>query len=183
MNILILIIAIGILIYLLLKFGMYIYRPFYLSKLIKKAEEMYNIALSYTKREIESSIELFKKWESGDRVARIGCTEKSLRERVESSRLAKNHEEEVYEKFLRLKERFIHKTNGCGNPDYTKFAETIIIYQRYLEARLKQIQNGSVLANAVTLGAISFDELEASRNEILIILEENERKLDKLLAE
>jgi hypothetical protein len=47
---------------------------------------------------------------------------------------------------------------------------------------LQQRQNAGVAANALTLGAISFDEFVAAAKETKIALEENERKLDILLT-
>ena len=94
-------------------------------------------------------------------------------ESVNAAKAAKAHEEEVYGKFLRLKERFIQ------SPD--KLSESIIAYRRYLDVRMKQHQDASLFANAVTSGAISIDEIMAASKETKIVLEENERKLDRLL--
>lgn len=175
MNFIFSIIIVGVLIYLLLKFCLYLYRPFYLSKIIRKTDKMYKKVLSHTEREVDSALEDLKKWQSGDNVHRILGSEEEALERVKAAELAKAHEEEVYRKFLRLKERFIQ--------DYIKLADSVTTYQRYLEVRLNQIQNGALFASGVTSGAISFEEMVASRNETFIILEENERKLDRFLTD
>jgi len=183
LNILISIIVAGVLIYLLLKFCMHLYRPFYFVKLIKKTEEMYETVLSHTKRDIDSALEHSEKWHSGAKAQRTAYSEEEINERVKAAQVAKAHEEKVYSKFLRLKERYVQKRDTRGNSDYIKIADLIMTYQRYLEVRLNQMENGSLIVNALTSGAISFEEFEASRNDTLIILEENERKLDRLLSE
>jgi hypothetical protein len=39
-----------------------------------------------------------------------------------------------------------------------------------------------LFANAVTSGAVNFDEMMAAAKETMVVLEENERKLDTLLT-
>lgn len=142
---------------------------------------MYNVVLSQTKREVVSASEDLNKWWSDGKIPLIPDHENQLQERIKAAKSAQIHEEEVHKKFLRLKERFIQTRDKRGNPDYIKLADLVTTYQRYLEVRLNQIR---FFANAVILlNTISFEEMVASNNETLIILQENERKLDKLLAE
>lgn len=175
MNLILSIIIVGVLIYLLLKLCLLIYRPFFLSKTLRNIDEMYNGVLNHTERSIQSALKDLKKWEAGDEYFKVFRGKDNLIESVTDAESAKAHEEEVYAKFLRLKERFVHHP--------IKLAESIAAYQRYLKVRLAQFHGASLLSSGVTSGAISFDEMVKSRNEIIIILKENERKLDMLLAE
>ena len=175
MNIILSIIIAGVLIYLIVKFCLLIYRPFFLSKTFRNIDEMYNRVLNHTERSIHSALEDLKEWEAGDKVIRLVHSEDRITKNVNDAESAKAHEEEVYAKFLRLKEHFIHHP--------TKLAEAIAAYQRYLKVRLAQFQGASIYSSGVTSGAITFDELVKYRNEIIIILKENERKLDMLLTD
>ncbi len=174
MKLLLVIVIIGTLAYLLIKFSLYVYRPFFLSKTFMAIEEMYNRLQIAADKDIDLDVEYLKKWQSGDGIVKAYSSEDEIMERIKTTRAAKTHEEEVYGKFLRLRERFLH------NPD--KLSESIVTYQRYLNIRLQQRQNAGVAANALTLGAISFDEFVAAAKETKIALEENERKLDILLT-
>jgi len=168
------IIIAGILVYLLLRLCLYLYRPFFLSKTFREIEQTYNRLLTVAEKDVGSAVENLGKWQSGDKVIRTMWTEDEIKESINAAKAARAHEEEVYGKFLRLRERFLH------NPD--KLSESIVTYQRYLNIRLQQRQNAGVAANALTLGAISFDEFVAAAKETKIALEENERKLDILLT-
>lgn len=150
---------------------MYLYRPFYFSKIIRKTDEMYKKVLSHIESEIESSLENLKKYQSGEKKTCMPHYEDRMHERIKDAELDKTHEEEVYSKFLRLKERFIQ--------DYIKLADSVTTYQRYLEVRLNRIQYAAIIAS----GAIRPEEIVALNNKTLIILEENERKLDTLLSD
>jgi hypothetical protein len=165
----------GILVYLLLKLCLYLYRPLSLSKTFREIEQMYNRLLEALERDVGTWVETWEKWQSGDKAVRTQCRENDIMEHLNAAKAAKAHEEEVYGKFLRLRERFIL------NPK--KLADSIVAYRRYLQVGLQHHEDAILCASAVTSGAFSFDEMMAARKEIMMILEENERKLDILLTE
>jgi hypothetical protein len=166
----------GVIIYFLLKFFLYLYRPFYLQKILRRIEEKYKQVLTHTEKRLDEAIEELNEWQSDDKHSFPADTKEEALESVNNAKLNKAHEEEMYSKFLRLRERFIH--------NYSKLWELIIIYQRYLDFRLTHIQDAEIFALGVSSGVVSddlFNDMIAIRNETLIILEESERKLDKLL--
>jgi len=163
----------GTLVYFLLKLCLYLYRPFFLSKTFRQIEQMYDNLLTAADKDIGSAAEDFKAWQSGDRVIKTFNSEDEMIERINTAKTAKAHEEELHEKFLRLRERFIG--------DLKKTSESIEAYRRYLVVKLKQRQEAALFASAVISGAMSFDEMSAAAKATMIVLEENERKLDILL--
>jgi E3 ubiquitin-protein ligase DOA10 len=136
---------------------------------------MYNRLLDAIEKDVGTWVETWEKWQSGDKVVRTQCRENDIMEHVNAAKATKAHEEEVYGKFSRLRERFIL------NPK--KLADSIVAYRRYLQVRLQHHEDAILCESAVTSGAFSFDEMMAARKEIMIIMEENERKLDILLTE
>lgn len=173
LNLILSIIIAGFVIYILLKFGLYLYRPFYLSKILRKIDEKYKKVLTHAERDYDEVLEYLKKSQSDDKPHPLSVSEEEWRKRVKHAELYKSHEEEVYSKFLRLRERFIN--------NYIKLAESITTYQRYIDVRLSQI-NWQMLLRQCSHKEISL-EIMASINETTIILEENERKLDNLLTQ
>jgi hypothetical protein len=169
------IIIAGILVYLLLRLCLYLYRPFFLSKTFREIEQTYNRLLTVAEKDVGSAVENFGKWQSGDKVIRTMWTEDEIKESINAAKAARAHEEEVYGKFLRLRERY------ALNPK--QLSESIVAYRRYLQVRFQHYENAMLCESAVTSGAFSFDEMMAARKEAMIILEENERKLDILLTE
>ena len=174
MKVLLFIAAAGIVAYLALKLCLYIYRPFFLSKTFREIDGMYNKLLVGIDNDMDTAIEYYSKWQSGDKVLRALRTEKELINNVDTAKGAKAHEEELHDKFLRVRERFI------GDPK--KLSEGIVAYRRYLGVKLKQRRDASLFANAVTSEAVSFDEMMAAARETIVVLEENEKKLDVLLT-
>lgn len=96
MNLILSIIIAGFVIYILLKFGLYLYRPFYLSKILRKTDEKYKKVLTHAEREIDAALEDLKKWQSDDKPHHPFGSEEEARERVKGAELNKSHEEEVY---------------------------------------------------------------------------------------
>jgi hypothetical protein len=122
-----------------------------------------------------SAIEHLKEFQSGSNMAVLEYgSEDRLLEDINGAKAVKKHEEEVYWKFHRLRERFI--------TDPLKLSEVISAYQRYLQIRFTQYQDASGYASALSAGVITFDELRADAEKLKIILEENERRLDILLT-
>lgn len=175
MDVLLTIVTVGFIAYAILKLFLHIYRPFFLSKTFREIDESYKKLLTATEQDISSAAKDLEKWRSGDKVAIDFHSEGEWTEKLNSAMKVKAHEEEVHEKYLRLKERFL------SNP--TKLSESIVAYKRYLEIRSQQYQNAGQIARAVTSEAISFEELLADKKKKTLILEENERKLDILLNE
>jgi len=174
LNLFISIIVAGIIVYLLLKLGLYLFRPCLLSKLQKDIDRDFKRFMVIVDREIASAIEDFSKWQAGNIALRTMRTEEDLVECVRGYQQAKAHEEEVHGKYLRLRERYVQ------NP--SKLSESLTVYQRYLNLKLKQQQDAPLYASAVTSGDMAFDELMAETKGTIFALEENERKLDFLLA-
>ncbi len=173
MNLVLIIVLSGIVIYFLLKIGLYIYRPFFVAKLISDIQSKYDKLQVMLDKDIELAVENLKKWESEDGFFRDHSSESELKERIAEAKASKTHGQKVNEKFIRLRERFI------GNPK--RLSEAILSYKRYLEVKLKQRQAASIFTNAVTSGVITFEEFLASANETMIILDECEKRLDMLL--
>ena len=164
------IIIAGISAYLLLKLCLYIYRPFFLSKTLAGIEQEYNKLIAAVDKEIAEDLERLEKVQSGEG----GGSEDLITENIKDVKTEKAHQEQVHEKFLRLKERF--------NRDYGKLSESIAAYQRYLDLKLEQSYNARYFVNAVISGTVSHDEFESSARKMGIALEECERKFDVLLA-
>jgi hypothetical protein len=174
LKVLLIIVSAGTIIYLALKLCLYIYRLFFLSKIFKEINEMYSRLLAAVDNDVDTAIDDYRKWQSGDKVIKHMRTVEEITKSVDVAKEAKVREEEVHEKFLRLRQRFI------GDPK--KLSESIAVYQRYLGVKLKQRQDASLFANAVTSGAVGFDEMMAAAKETIVVLEENERRLDILLT-
>jgi hypothetical protein len=174
LKILLFIVTAGVVAYLVLKFCLYVYHQFFLSKTFRRIEDMYSSLLIAVDNDVNSAVENYRDWQSGDKVLKDIRSEEEIIKSVDTAREAKIHEEKVHEKFLRLRERFI------GDPK--KLSESIVAYRRYLRIKLKQRQDASLFANAVTSGAVGFDEMVAAANKTMVVLEEIERKLDMLLT-
>jgi hypothetical protein len=165
----------GISVYLLLMLCLYLSRPFFLSRTFREIEQMYNRLLTEAEKCVASAVESLERWQSGDKVIRAIWTEDKIKESINAAKAAKVHEEEVYGKFLRLRERYVL------NPK--KLSESIVAYRRYLQVRFQHYEDAMLCESAVTSGAFSFDEMMAARKKAMIALEKNERKLDILLTE
>ena len=164
----------GVIVYFLLKFCLLVYRPFYLARMFREIEQMYDKVLNAAEKDVRSAVANLELWQSGDIVLRMLNSEDKLKENVKDSITTKAHEVEVHEKSLRLRERFIL--------DHSKLSESIIAYRRYLDVRLMQRQDAAVFAKALTTDVMTFDEFVALATKTKIVLEENERKLDALLS-
>jgi hypothetical protein len=173
LEILIILVLAGFVIYLLFKLGLYIYRPFFLQKTISNIEAQYNKLLAILNKRIDMEVENYNKWKSGDKVILTLRNEDELKDSIDEAMASKKHEQEVNEKFLRLRERSI------GN--YKKLGDAIFWYKRYLSLRLNQFENATIYSNTLTGGVVTLDEFMASANEHRIAIEESERRLDALL--
>lgn len=173
MNLWLIIVIIGIAVYFLLKLALILLRPFFLAKFLEEIDMLYNKIKVITSKDIETTIENLGKWHAQDRVITIHSSEKDLQARIKDAHAADQHEKEVYEKFMRCKERFIQNPKELSN--------AIVAYKRYLEVKLKQSQEAKLFADVLTSGAMTFEEFEAAAKATMIILQENERKLDILL--
>lgn len=163
--------------YFALKLFLCIYRLFFLSKTFQKIEGIYSKLLAGLEKDLNAAIENYSKWQAGDDTLRRFRAEEEILKDVETAKREKAHEEEVHEKFLRARERF--------SGDRKRLSEAIAAYQRYLSIKVKQRQNASLFAIAVTSEGASlhdFDEMTAAARETMVALEENERKLDILLS-
>ena len=173
MNLLLIVVLSGTAIYFLLKIGLYIYRPFLVAKLVRDIQSKYDKLQVMFNKDIELAVENLKQWESGDKVIKLSYRESELKENIIKANASKIHNQKVNEKFIRLRERFI------GNPK--SLSDAIASYKRYLEVKLQQKQDAFIFTNALTSGAMTFEEFQASANETMILLDECEKRLDILL--
>jgi hypothetical protein len=112
----------GVSVYLLLKLCLYLYRPFFLSKTFREIDDMYSKLVAEVENDVNAAIEDYSKWQSGDKVLRTMRTKEEIIKSVDTAKGAKAHEEELHEKFLRVRERFIGDTK--------KLSEAIVAYRR-----------------------------------------------------
>lgn len=175
MKTLLFIVIAGISVYLLLMLCLYLSRPFFLSKTFREIEQMYNRLLTEAEKCVGLAVENLGKWQSGDNAIRAIWTEDEIKESINAAKAAKAHEEEVYGKFLRLRERYVL------NPK--KLSESIVAYRKHLQIRFQHYEDAMLCESAVISGAFSIDEMMAARRKVMIALEKNERKLDILLTE
>ena len=174
MKIFLIIVISGFAIYLLLKIVLYIYRPFYLAKLIREIQSKYDNLLIILNKDIELEVGNLKQWESGDDVMRLVYHDSSeFQERITKANDLKLREQNNYEKFIRLRERFVS--------NYEKLAEAIVTYGRYLDIKLKQDEMATAFSMAGASEVMSFEERLSIATEFKIASEEWERKLDNLL--
>ncbi len=173
MEILIIVFMAGLAAYFLFKVGLYLYRPFLLRKMLFDIEAQYNNLLVTLNKEINTKEEDYKNWKSGKQLALLSTSEDELTQRIRDAIESKKHEQEVNEKFIRLRERSI------GN--YKKLAEAILWYKRYLSLKKRQSDHAQIYTGALSLGGMTFDEFVAAANEDRIAIEESERRLDILL--
>jgi hypothetical protein len=111
-------------IYLFMKVALYIYRPLYLTKVVRDIQTKYEKLLMILNKEIEAEAENLQKWVAGDHITmRVYHDESELQARLATANEAKLHEQKNYDKFLRTRERFLD--------NYEKLAEAIVLYRRY----------------------------------------------------
>ena len=174
MKILIIVVLSGIVIYFLFKICLYFYRPFLLEKMILELQTQYDQLLIIIDKSTEEAAEQYKNIQSGDRISILANSEDDLKGNLEKEIASKKHIQEVNNKFIRLRERFIG--------DYKKLSEAIVAYRRFLNMRANQYKNAEIYSRALGIGSMSFDEFIASANEDRIAIEESERRLDVLLG-
>lgn len=163
----------GIALYFLSKIFLAILRPFFLAKNIDEIDTFYNKIKKMFEKEYSEAIEFYKRWDSGDGASKKLHSEEEMKAHVDHAKVAMDHEQEVYYKFVRLKERFIQKPK--------ELMDVIMIYKRYLKDKLAQHTESQIYSTALINGAMSLSEFEESAKEKRIILEEIERKLDSFL--
>jgi len=172
LNILIILVLAGLVIYLLFKLGLYIYRSFYLQKMTSKIEEQHNKLLARLNQDVDMGVENYNQWQSGDITLGLESGDE-LKDRINEAMASKKHAQEVNEKFIRLRERYLL--------NYKKSADPIFWYMTYLDLRLNQFENADIYSSALSIEGATFDEFVISANEQRIPIEENERRLDALL--
>jgi hypothetical protein len=171
-KILIILVISGISAYYLFKLGLYIYRPFLLSKLFRNINSEYCNLLVNLDRDINSAVASLEEYKSSykspnsDRLA-------ELQENIDRAKAFKVHEQTANEKLIRLRERYI------DNPK--RLSESIVVYSKYLSTKIRQRHESNVFTQALITNAMSIEEFNNSAKETVIILEECERKLDIFL--
>jgi hypothetical protein len=165
--------------YLLFRLFVYLGRPIYLQNAFKEIDDQYTKLLRLAERDLESAIERYNERKSEE--SPFPSTEEEQLEQVNRAKMARNHEREVNDKFLRLRIRFPN--------DYQKQAESVAAYRAYLRLRFYQEEFAASAALVGTGADVSPEERFATHQEqyeearkILIALEESEKRLDALLA-
>ena len=174
MKIILLIVIAGIVLYFLLKLCLYLLRPFFLSKALREIDQIYNNTLAYIDKDLNLATENYNNWHKGDAITRCGSTEEEITNRLNYIKKEKEHEKEVYKKFFRLNERF--------SRNHDKLSESIIAYRKYLGSKARQQVNSDIFVNALTCKAMTVDDFISEGEKAKITLEENEKRLDDLLA-
>lgn len=168
--------------YLLAKFALYIYRPFGVQKFYNKIDELYEKLLTFSDKDINNTQDRLgalrnKGHKDHDKIS-TWHKEEDLIEEAEQNRKAKEHEEEVYNMYLRCRERY---GMNFKNPD--KMTEYIGAYYRYLTVSCTYRRIYEMRMNSFMLHACDSDEMKKEYNEFKISTEECIRKLNTLLAE
>jgi len=125
--------------------------------------------------DLDSAVSNLDKWKNMDVVVRDVYTEEDINNNIDIARTGIKHEEQLYDKFMRLQVRFLD--------NYKKLSEGIASYKSYLEVKLKSYSDAMIYINALNLGAMTFEEFSDSSQKNKIVLEEFERKIDVLLNE
>lgn len=164
--------GIGVLLY---KYASVAIRVYFFNRTIDDIENMYSRILRFKEQAIEDALEDLKDLKSGDHVISALRSEQELIQEFKETKSFKKHEEEIRLKYCRLREKFIH--------NYPKLCESIVIYQRYLKNRLWQIQDASIYSRGFISGVIDYDEFVSKGLEQIAVIDENEKKINKLLSE
>jgi hypothetical protein len=173
LKVLLILVLTGFAVYLLFKLAIYFYRPIFLRKMLFETEDEYRKLLDTLNKEIEAKEEDYTKWKSGTPVAVLSNSEDEFKQRIQEAMDPKKHEEEVYEKFIRLRERSV------GN--YKAFGKAILSYKRYLALLARQSEHANIYTGALSVGSTTFEEFSTAAKEDRIAIEESERQLDLLL--
>ena len=162
--------------YAILKLAINIYRPFAMEKVAEEIQGQYDKLQSILEADLKRAGEDLQHWRSGDRdkVSRMFVDEEKLIQSVKDANESKEHEVEVYEKYVRLRERFVY--------DRKKLAEALLGYKRYLYLRLKHIADASLYISMLDCDGMTFEECDKAANESRIAIQESERRLDVLLG-
>lgn len=153
----------GALLYALLKLALSVYRPFYLKKLFLQVEQGYTGIMRGIVNHLEDAEKDLSNYNKDSII-----TFDDLKGRVDVYIFEKKHEEDLHRKYITLKERFIN--------NYRKLAESIVIYQRYLDIKQNQMKMSRIAHN------LDFGSMRSMAMDTKAILDECERKIDFLLA-
>lgn len=163
-------------IYILLKLTIFYYRPVAMRKAFEEIQGQYDKLLSIYNTELNTAIKNLQEWQSGNasKIMQMATDEHNLIENVTEAKKRKEHEVEIYYRYLKLKERFVY--------DRKKLAEAILSYDRCLSLKLEQISAGDRYVSMLEGNAITMDKFIESGNEMRIAIQESERRLDVLLG-
>jgi hypothetical protein len=149
-------------------------RPFFVAKFLREIDMLYTNTKLISAKDLDGAIENLRKWRANDRVIRTYSSEEKCQSCIKDAQAADRHEQEVHEKFIRLKERFIQ------NPK--KLADSILNYKIYLEIKLKRHHQIETIVQVVTRGGMTVEESMPIAQKTKIALEEAERRIDVLLS-
>lgn len=175
MDLILFILITGMVLYFLTKIVLFLLRPFFLARFIEKIEQLYARTQAILGKDLEQAMEDLKRWHKNETSTKILYSERDLEARIRAAQAAEEHNKDVHDKFIRLQERYIHNSQ--------KLADSILIYRRYLEIKLRQNQEATVLSSGLMLGVTTSSKFESSARETMITLQEIERKIDILLKD
>lgn len=173
MQLLIIVIISCVIIYGLSKIGLYLYRPFALDKLIERTQNKYEKLIAIMEKDEAESIEMYKKFKSGDTVSIDFYSEDDFKKRTQAAIDAKNHEKEMRDKMIRLNERYIS--------DINKLVEMAVNFDRYFTVSLQICMDAEYNTNSFMNDSMTFDKWTSAANESRIIKEECQRRIDAML--
>jgi hypothetical protein len=171
----------GVVLYWIIKFILLLLRPFFVRKYGREIDSLYRKIHNECVGDLNSALSHLEDWKNMDRAVRDHYKdEESINDRINTARTEIKHEEQLYDKFMRLQVRFID--------DYEKLGEGIASYKSYLDLKLNAyydaespFASGPDLTSEAWLSHI--DAIFESNKKRKIVLEEFERKIDVLLNE
>ncbi len=165
----------GVVLYWIIKFILLLLRPFFVRKYCREIDSLYRKIHKKCVIDLNSAVSMLEKWENMDRVVRSLSDEETLNNNIDTARSGIKHEEQLYDKFMRLQVRYIG--------DYEKLGEGIASYRAYLQVKLKP-HPFAFDPTLTSEGVLNLaDEFVESAKKRKIVLEEFERKIDVLLNE
>ncbi len=160
-------------VYVLLKIGPNLYRPFLLRKRIKETQKKYDELIAIIDRDMAESVVRYDKWKADNEISHDLDSEQECRERMRNAIRAKMHEQEIHNKFTMLMER-----NGG---DIKKLGEVLANFDRYIEVRLDTYRDAELSTRLLENGTMTFDEWVAVAKGGRTVTEKCERRIDIML--
>ncbi len=149
-------------------------RHFFIRKHCREIDILYGKIHQKSTNEFQREIRKLEKWHEMDIMVRTyDGPEENIKSQIAVAQEAIKHEEQVYDKFIRLRAQY------TGQPK--KLRHCIARYKAYLDAKLQSYQDTEVYTHALKSGAITFQDLLDRAKQTQIVLEEFERKIDVIV--